>query len=1305
MKNFNLFSLFFLFSMILSIQHMDAQKEVFKQIKEFRPVPGQVVKSTDLFSRQSNSFRSGKVAQAVKKSTLLRLNQSALNTLYTVKAPKLEMSLPFDNGTLELELIRVELFTPDFRALTSASNNQAVSVQTGVFYRGIVKNDPKSLVTISIFEQDLIAIIASDQGNIVIGNYDKIKKEEYVIYNDNDLNDPLNFDCQTAEVEPGSKLGDEIRKLSAQKSLESRSSKCVRMYFELDYTLVTEKGGAQNAINWMSGIFNQVQALYANEGITMSISEIFAWTSEDPYTGTSTNVALNKFRTTRTSYNGDLAHLVSRGVPTGGGIAYINTLCTPYGYAYSWVQSYYNDFPVYSWSVNVIAHETGHNLGSPHTHNCSWAGGPIDGCGPTANAAYAEGTCTTGPVPVDGGTVMSYCHLLGVGINLNKGFGPLPLNLITNNINGSSCLGQSCIVTVGIPSNIVATDGTAADTVNITWSGTAGNYFQVYRSMSNNSSTATALANWQTASSYFDLAVTPNQTYFYWVREALNNAGASASEYAGPETGWAIGMASPVPTALSASDGTFSDKVTLSWTGTVGNYFQVYRNTTNSNITATVMGSWQTATSYNDLTSVGGQTYYYWVRAASNSAGSDVSAYTSAETGWRAVPVSIPTAVNASDGSFTDKVVVTWNGTAGNFFKVYRNTSNNSDNASTLTAWVAGISYEDNTVAPNTTYYYWVKEASDVNGTNSSNFSSAEPGWSFVPANVNVPVAVIASDGTYTNKVALSWSGTSGNYFQVYRNTTNQSGTSVALGGWQLAAAYEDFTVTPNQTYYYWVREASDNTGANSSDYSSVETGFSNTIFVTVPSAVSASDGTYSDKVTLSWTGTAGNYFQVYRNTTNNNGTATVLGSWQTTTSYNDLTSVAGQTYYYWVRAASDNLGANLSGFSSSDAGWRSVVVNVSVPSGVSASDGAYTDKVAITWNGSAGNYFRVYRHTSNNSGSSTALGSWQTGTSYDDVSATPNQTYYYWVVAASNSSGSNLSSYSSSNSGWSKPVTVTTPNGVAASDGTYSDRVAITWNGSAGNYFRIYRHTSNSSNKATALGSWQTGTSYNDLSATAGKTYYYWVRAASNSSGSDLSSYSSSNSGWRGTAASYVSTTGLQVSNVTSSSARLSWNAVSGASKYSVWYKTGESWVQYSTTTQKTITVYSLKSATPYCFAIKAVYSNSSSDFSESACATTQVTTGQTVETTMAQESSMTIYPNPITSFAEFSIRYSATQSTEATVKVIDGSGKLIGSNHTLLLEGENLIKMNAPHTPGMYLLQLNLKNGKVLVNKLMIH
>ena len=35
---------------------------------------------------------------------------------------------------------------------------------------------------------------------------------------------------------------------------------------------------------------------------------------------------------------------------------------------------------------------------------------------------------------------MSYCHLTGVGINFNLGFGPQPTTVIINNVNNSACL-------------------------------------------------------------------------------------------------------------------------------------------------------------------------------------------------------------------------------------------------------------------------------------------------------------------------------------------------------------------------------------------------------------------------------------------------------------------------------------------------------------------------------------------------------------------------------------------------------------------------------------------------------------------------------------------------------------------------------------------------------------------------------------------------------------------------------------------------------------------------------------------------
>jgi hypothetical protein len=85
----------------------------------------------------------------------------------------------------------------------------------------------------------------------------------------------------------------------------------------------------------------------------------------------------------------------------------------------------------------VITHEMGHLMGSNHTHSCVWNGNntAIDGC------AATEGSCARPGNPSNGGTIMSYCHLQGVGINFNNGFGPQPSAVILNKIaNAGSCL-------------------------------------------------------------------------------------------------------------------------------------------------------------------------------------------------------------------------------------------------------------------------------------------------------------------------------------------------------------------------------------------------------------------------------------------------------------------------------------------------------------------------------------------------------------------------------------------------------------------------------------------------------------------------------------------------------------------------------------------------------------------------------------------------------------------------------------------------------------------------------------------------
>ena len=188
---------------------------------------------------------------------------------------------------------------------------------------------------------------------------------------------------------------------------------------------------------------NNISTLYANDGITVALSEVFVWTTTDPFSGSPSQI-LNQFRNYRTTFNGDVAQLLRN--PATTSIAWVDALCSTYKYSYSGVNSFYNDVPTYSWNIEAMTHEIGHNLGSPHTHACAWNGNntAIDGCGPAYSSSTNEG-CNA-PLPTNGGTIMSYCHLVqSVGINFANGFGEQPGAIIRSRINASGCLGINCV--------------------------------------------------------------------------------------------------------------------------------------------------------------------------------------------------------------------------------------------------------------------------------------------------------------------------------------------------------------------------------------------------------------------------------------------------------------------------------------------------------------------------------------------------------------------------------------------------------------------------------------------------------------------------------------------------------------------------------------------------------------------------------------------------------------------------------------------------------------------------------------------
>ena len=408
------------------------------------------------FEYRSDASDLPAVKNELAEATLLNLKISTLKTAFQNQSEALTLEIPAANGSpLLIDLVRTKTLADDFVVRTSGANGHVVSYQPGIHYRGVVRGAPNSLAAFSLYEDEIMGMLSTEEdGPSVIGKLTG-QKEVYIYYREKDLL-PLNeFECYADH--PAMRKVD-LKKHKPQTSGNNKSvANCVFAYLECDYDMFLEHGSVAATVNYMTGLFNMVSTLYANETITMQASEIFVWDTPDTYPTTSTIDALNAFRTARPNFNGDIAHLVSRGAPANGGVAWLDALCSSYAYGYSYIFSTYQQVPVYSWSVEVITHEMGHNLGSPHTHACAWNGNntAIDGCGPAAG--YSEGCNATVPAK---GTIMSYCHLVsGVGIDFNLGFGTQPGDLIRSKVANAPCL-NTCVPGCNLSVSLTGTPAT-----------------------------------------------------------------------------------------------------------------------------------------------------------------------------------------------------------------------------------------------------------------------------------------------------------------------------------------------------------------------------------------------------------------------------------------------------------------------------------------------------------------------------------------------------------------------------------------------------------------------------------------------------------------------------------------------------------------------------------------------------------------------------------------------------------------------------------------------------------------------------
>lgn len=358
------------------------------------------------------------------------VNKERLSVVTSTHPKTLDLDIPISGDTLKFNLIKNNILSDDFKVTTSRGKN-IDEFSNLDFYSGGT-DSTRLIITSNAHNNSVSGILYYNSNSYSIN---KIKGKEIYRFSKDDIED---FECgSTMNMLNKPYSSEELR----QTPMLSSSAKCVKIYQEVDYDIFTDKGGLQPTIQYITSLFNEVYTLYKNEGIEVKLNELFIWDSASPYTGGSSYNMLMQFRDNRQSDNGDIYQLLS--YQSSGGIAYVNVLCHPIDgvkSSFASIRPTFSNYPNFSWSVMVIAHEIGHNLGSQHTHACVWNG---DGTAIDACPGYTEGNCPDNiSVPSSGGTIMSYCHINPIGINFTNGFHEQPSNLIKNKINDAGCLTQ-----------------------------------------------------------------------------------------------------------------------------------------------------------------------------------------------------------------------------------------------------------------------------------------------------------------------------------------------------------------------------------------------------------------------------------------------------------------------------------------------------------------------------------------------------------------------------------------------------------------------------------------------------------------------------------------------------------------------------------------------------------------------------------------------------------------------------------------------------------------------------------------------
>jgi len=535
----------------------------------------------------------------------------------------------------------------------------------------------------------------------------------------------------------------------------------------------------------------------------------------------------------------------------------------------------------------------------------------------------------------------------------------------------------------------------------------------------------------------------------------------------------------------------------------------------------------------------------------------DITVYQAAGTGGStgggggAAALPAPTGVTASQSG--NSVVVSWNSVSGaTSYKIFRSSS--TSGVYTQLGSPSSTSYTDN--SPLTGYnYYKVSAVNSTGEGNQSSYVSCNYTGGSGSGNTNVTFNSLTANGSSTQMTTQLTLAFSQSIAALSSSNITLSGLSSVSTG-TLSGSGPTYTLGIEVSSLYTktgtLSVSVSRSGYNISGTPKTVTVYSPPTKLGTPTGLTAYSGGSFVQISFSPVSLANSY-ELYRATSATGSYSKITASGGSSGGNYVLTDASPltSTSYYKVKAIPlstlNLLESDLSNYVSSSGGTAKPAAPTGVAATVSGSS------IYITWYSVTGaTSYNVYR-SSSASGTYTYISSVSSSAAYDNA---PLSGYNYYKITAVNSAGESPQSnytYCNYSSSSSKP---SSPTGLAASNLSGSS-IYITWYSVTGaTSYNVYRSSSATGTYTQICYSSQ-NYAY-DNSPLSGYNYYK-VTAVNSAGESALSSYVSYYYSGSGTTTKPSAPTGVTAS-LSGSSIYISWNSVSGATSYNVYWSSSAS-------------------------------------------------------------------------------------------------------------------------------------------------